>query len=98
MSELFDHAVAYVSAGTTARGVTSDAQKLLMYAYYKQATQGDAPTKSLAGYFDFVGQRKHDAWSRQRGLDPMTARSRYVAMLDRTAPEWRSKLLHPAQA
>lgn len=98
MSELFDHAVAYVRA-TPKRKHTkiSDTQRLLMYALYKQATEGDAPLKSPAGFFDFVGQHKYDAWAARRGLDPMAARARYVAVLDRTSPGWRDTLLHPVQ-
>jgi acyl-CoA-binding protein len=56
---------------------------LELYAYYKQATVGDA-VGVRPGMLDFKGRAKFDAWSVQKGMsadDAMRAYSALVAKL-----------------
>lgn len=50
---------------------------LALYAYYKQATAGDATGKrpSMA---DLKGRAKHDAWASQKGTDAEAAKTAYT--------------------
>jgi len=50
---------------------------LSLYAYYKQATAGDAGD-DRPGAFDFVGRAKYDAWAKLRGTAPEEAMRGYV--------------------
>lgn len=53
---------------------------LKLYAYFKQATSGDAGDDRPGG-FDFVKQAKFDAWSKIRGTSQEDAMSRYVELV-----------------
>lgn len=60
---------------------------LKLYAFYKQATQGDANGEQPSG-FDFVRRAKFDAWSAIKGTSASDAMQHYkdlVASLLRTA-------------
>ena len=50
---------------------------LSLYAYYKQATAGDAG-EDRPGAFDFVGRAKFDAWAKRRGTPPEDAMRGYL--------------------
>lgn len=52
---------------------------LRLYALSKQAAHGDAGT-ARPGFFDLVGQAKHDAWTALRGMPADEARKRYIAL------------------
>lgn len=61
---------------------TPDNQTLLkLYAFYKQATAGDA-TGSRPGGFDFVGAAKYDAWAGLKGMSKDAAMQGYVDLVD----------------
>ena len=45
----------------------ADAQKLDIYALFKQATVGDVNT-SRPGMLDFKGKAKWDAWESKKGM------------------------------
>ena len=51
---------------------------LRLYSLYKQATDGDAPTESDAGMFDFVAKAKYNAWDGQRGKSKEAAMEEYI--------------------
>lgn len=50
---------------------------LALYAYYKQANEGDVSGKR-PGMTDFKGRAKHDAWTKLKGTDADTAMQAYV--------------------
>ncbi|GAA6059788.1 hypothetical protein JCM10212_003683 [Sporobolomyces blumeae] len=56
--------------------------KLLLYAVYKQATEGDIKT-SRPGIFDVLGRAKWDAWNKRKGLSQQDAERMYVEALIR---------------
>ena len=53
---------------------------LELYAYYKQATVGDAQG-SRPGMLDFKGRAKFDAWSARQGMAKDRAMSAYVELV-----------------
>ncbi|NOU29034.1 MAG: acyl-CoA-binding protein [Polyangiaceae bacterium] len=55
---------------------------LALYAFYKQATAGDA-TGSRPGMFDLKGRAKFDAWAKVKGTSKDDAMTKYVALVDR---------------
>lgn len=50
---------------------------LALYAYYKQATEGDVSGKR-PGMTDLKGRAKHDAWASQKGTDAEAAMTAYT--------------------
>ncbi|MEI6591681.1 MAG: acyl-CoA-binding protein [Holophagaceae bacterium] len=50
---------------------------LSLYAYFKQATLGDAGDER-PGTFDFVGRAKYDAWLKLKGTAPEEAMRGYI--------------------
>lgn len=59
-----------------------NATLLKLYAYYKQATEGDAGGDRPGG-FDFVGGAKFDAWSKLKGMSADDAMTHYIKQVDR---------------
>ncbi len=59
-----------------------DATLLKLYAYYKQATegnvQGDKP-----GFFDFVGAAKYEAWEKNKGMEQNEAKQHYIDLVNK---------------
>jgi carboxylesterase len=53
---------------------------LELYAYYKQATVGDA-RGDRPGMLDFKGRAKFDAWSARQGMTKDAAQSAYVGLV-----------------
>ncbi|SCV73520.1 BQ2448_7446 [Microbotryum intermedium] len=82
-STQFDKAVAIVGQLPKDGPVKpSQADQLVFYGLYKQATVGDVNT-SRPGMMDFVGKAKWDAWKKNEGLSSDDAKSKYVeAFLD----------------
>jgi diazepam-binding inhibitor (GABA receptor modulator, acyl-CoA-binding protein) len=54
---------------------------LLLYALFKQATEGDVHGDKPGG-FDFKGMAKWNAWEEQKGKSQEAARSEYVALMN----------------
>ena len=54
--------------------------KLRLYAFYKQATEGDV-SGPKPGFFDFVGSAKYEAWEKVRGTSSEDAMRQYVALV-----------------
>jgi carboxylesterase len=73
-------AQALSSAKTLPRRPSNDVQ-LMLYACFKQAHEGDAPTQRPSA-FDVVARAKFDAWSGLAGLGADDARRRYIALID----------------
>lgn len=54
---------------------------LKLYAYYKQATEGDVAGER-PGLLDFVGGAKFDAWEKIKGLSADDAMKAYVQLVN----------------
>lgn len=59
----------------------SDTQLLDLYAYFKQATEGDNHT-SKPGMFDIKGKFKWEAWKAKEGLSKTEAQQKYVDLVN----------------
>ncbi|MEM7281110.1 MAG: acyl-CoA-binding protein [Pseudomonadota bacterium] len=59
----------------------SNENLLKLYAYFKQATEGDVQGER-PGVFDFVGGAKYDAWSEIKGLTADDAKTAYVELVE----------------
>jgi diazepam-binding inhibitor (GABA receptor modulator, acyl-CoA-binding protein) len=64
----------------------SNDQLLDLYAFYKQATEGDV-SGSRPGMLDFKGRAKYDAWAGRKGLSKDDAMKKYAALVDKLAAE-----------
>lgn len=79
MSDLekkFQIVLQHVKEGT-ASPVPTQTQKLQLYAWYKQATEGDAPPEGPGG-LDIVARAKHAAWIKVQGMSKEAAMEAYV--------------------
>ncbi len=59
----------------------SNDQLLDLYAFYKQATEGDV-AGDRPGMFDLKGRAKYDAWAKRKGVSKDEAMKKYVALVD----------------
>ena len=59
-----------------------NATLLKLYAFYKQATEGDVRGDRPGG-FDFVGGAKYDAWAKVSGMSTDDAMQNYVKQVER---------------
>jgi diazepam-binding inhibitor (GABA receptor modulating acyl-CoA-binding protein) len=73
---------AAAAAAKKTRKKPDNATLLKLYAYYKQATEGDVKGDRPGG-FDFVGGAKHDAWAKLKGTTPDEAMTQYVKQVDK---------------
>jgi acyl-CoA-binding protein len=60
----------------------SDQTLLKLYAYYKQATEGDVHGDAPS-FLDFVGRAKYDAWGKLKGMSADEAMESYVKQVDK---------------
>lgn len=65
----------------------SNEELLLLYAYYKQATQGDVNEEKPTG-FDFKAIAKYSAWEKIKGMSSEDAMQNYIQLVQ----ELKSKL------
>lgn len=65
---------------------TSD-ELLELYAYYKQASVGDAQG-SRPGMLDFKGRAKFDAWSARQGMQKPAAMTAYVELVEKLVKKY----------
>ncbi|EIW72552.1 hypothetical protein TREMEDRAFT_41825 [Tremella mesenterica DSM 1558] len=56
-------------------------QKLLFYAHFKQATEGDV-SGPAPGFMDFVGKAKYKARQAITGMSKQEAKQKYVELLE----------------
>lgn len=59
----------------------SDSQLLDLYAYFKQATEGDNHT-SKPGMFDIKAKFKWETWKAKAGLTADEAKQKYVDLVN----------------
>lgn len=69
---------------------TSLADKLELYAYYKQAMIGEAPDVGPSAA-DFAGRAKWAAWRKASGMSVDRAAECYLARMDELVPSWRAE-------
>ena len=77
----------FTSAVTRSRELTSrpsNEDLLLLYALYKQATEGDV-TGDRPGGFDFKAIAKYDAWAEIKGKSKEEAMKEYIGVVERLA-------------
>mgnify|MGYP001028432497 CR=1 FL=1 len=85
VEEVFNEAVTLI---TTAQPPNlTDADKLSLYGYYKQANEGKCNTKR-PGMFDFTGKAKWDAWNAVGDMSKVDAMKRYSEEIHRLIPNW----------
>ncbi|MFN5422182.1 MAG: acyl-CoA-binding protein [bacterium] len=56
---------------------------LLLYALYKQATEGDNNNDEPQNPFDFVAKAKYEAWISHKGKSTDQAMQEYIDRVDR---------------
>jgi len=59
----------------------SDQVLLKLYAFYKQATEGDVQGKR-PGFMDMAGRFKYDAWAKVKGMPAGDAMQAYVDLVE----------------
>ncbi|RWS21932.1 acyl-CoA-binding protein-like protein [Leptotrombidium deliense] len=60
------------------KSTPTDAEMLVLYGLYKQATVGDVNT-SRPGMLDLRGKAKWDAWNEKKGMEKNEAKLAYIA-------------------
>lgn len=73
---------AAASAAKKTKKKPDNATLLKLYAYYKQASEGDVQG-SRPGGFDFVGGAKYDAWAKLKGMAKDEAMKNYVKQVEK---------------
>lgn len=54
---------------------------LLLYAYFKQATEGDINIEAPSNPFDFVAKAKYTAWEELKGKSSDDAKQAYIDLV-----------------
>ena len=73
---------AATAAAKQTRKKPDNATLLKLYAYYKQASEGDVKGERPGG-FDFVGGAKYDAWAKLKGTSKDEAMQNYIKQVDK---------------
>lgn len=78
-------------ARETAKGLSLSAdEKLQLYAYEKQATEG--PVSGVRpSAFNMLARARWDSWAKLKRMDKEVAKQGYCALVDKFAPGWRTK-------
>ncbi|XP_074176070.1 diazepam-binding inhibitor-like 5 [Rhinolophus sinicus] len=63
------------------KGPVSDQEKLSVYSFYKQATQGDCNIP-VPPATDVKAKAKWDAWNENKGMSKMDAMRNYIAKVE----------------
>jgi carboxylesterase len=72
---------AATAASRTLKKPPDNDQLLALYAFYKQASNGDV-TGDRPGALDMVGRAKYDAWAKKKGLGRDAAMQGYADLVD----------------
>ena len=80
MSDLQTQFEAAVAASKTLSERPDNASLLKLYAFYKQATDGDVEGRR-PGFTDMVGRAKYDAWAAVKGTDTEDAMQQYIDLV-----------------
>ena len=81
-----DFSAAQARVKQLSRTPASD-ELLELYAYYKQATAGDA-SGERPGMLDFKGRAKFDAWTARKGLAKEPAMNAYVTLVEKLVAKY----------
>lgn len=65
----------------------SNEEKLKMYAWFRQATDGDVSGKR-PGMLDPVGRFKYDAWAKLKGMDSQQAMQAYIDQVNKVEQQF----------
>ena len=65
----------------------SNEELLLLYALYKQGSEGDVSGERPGG-FDFKAIAKFDAWTEQKGKTKEAAMQEYVSLMDKLSQQY----------
>ena len=87
----FQAATNYVRNGPS-NSVHSDDVQLEYYSLFKQATQGNC-NKDKPIAFTPTARRKHAAWCGRFGMSKTVAEDKYVTLLTRMVPDWKTRPL-----
>lgn len=71
-----------VAASKTLAEKPSNEILLQLYAFYKQATEGDIHAEAPSNPFDFVAKAKYNAWKEQKGKSKETAMQAYIDLVN----------------
>ncbi len=77
LRQQFEETLKKVKDGSVTK-TPGQTEKLQLYAWYKQATEGDVTGEAPKG-FDIVGKAKFAAWERVKGMGKDDAMKYYVA-------------------
>ena len=81
-SDLKSRFDAAAAAAKQTKKKPDNATLLKLYAYFKQATEGDVKGERPGG-FDFVGGAKYDAWSKVKGTSTDDAMQNYIKQVEK---------------
>lgn len=87
MSSLKEQFDAAVSRSQSLTRRPSNEELLQLYAFYKQATEGDVAGERPGG-FDFKAIAKYDAWEEIKGKNADTAMQDYVQLVERLVQQY----------
>ena len=92
MADTYKAALAYVqSGGDPSMKKPSQSQQLQFYALYKQVESGRCKAKAPSR-LQVVARAKHDAWAKLGDMTREQAQRAYVDALEKSDPQWKSKL------
>jgi len=63
------------------KSTPSDKELLILYGFYKQATNGDNHNES-PGFLDFKGKSKHNAWIQCKGISVHDSEIQYITKVN----------------
>jgi acyl-CoA-binding protein len=72
----------------------SDEQKLLIYGFFKQSTQGDCGGETPP-VSDWVTFSKHKVWASLHGVPKEVAKRQFLQVLNNVAPGWSDRAANP---
>jgi diazepam-binding inhibitor (GABA receptor modulating acyl-CoA-binding protein) len=61
----------------------SNENLLLLYALYKQASEGDQQAEKPSNPFDIIGNAKYKAWENLKGVSKNEAKKQYIDLVSR---------------
>lgn len=86
MSDLKQQFIQAQSDVTSLAERPDNATLLKLYAFYKQATDGDV-SGDKPGMFDLVAKKKYEAWEQLKGMGGEDAMKGYIAEVERLLNE-----------
>jgi len=76
-----------ILTSTHTQYVASDEQKLLIYGFFKQSTQGDCAIEEPSPD-DWVSFSKFKVWMSLQGMDQNESKQKFLTVLSQVAPGW----------